>query len=329
MQERNLDPGPRPGNTRASLGHWETYYRTGALVTCPMGHVSGYTLELHDVWKDFFAGLADGARILDVATGNGAIALMAKETANALGRQYEVHGADLAQIDPARDVRDGARLFADIRFHARVPMERLPFPPETFDAVSGQYALEYAAVDAASAEIFRVLKGSGRAQFVIHHAESIILQSARESLVHADLVLNDTKVFRRLRRYLEAEHRSRTAARGPREALVAAMTSLQKAAANAGSALTLSVTLDAVQKLLNARRQLSRASMDRQIDQIEGDIRASARRLQDLVASAQSAEGIARIKRMAETLGFIECDVRPQYHAGTNLVGWRLNLRKP
>ncbi len=327
LSVKNL--GQRHGTRRLSLEHWESYYRTGALATCPMGPAPGYTLELHDVWTDFFADLSDAARILDIGTGNGAIALIAKETAITHGRRYEVHGTDLAQIDPARDVRDGARLFAGIVFHACVPTEQLPFSPASFDAVSGQYALEYTVVETALGEIFRVLKSGGPAQFIVHHGDSIIVHNARESLEHAGLVLNETKIFRKLRRHLEAERRSPAAARRTREELVAAVTHLRRAAGKATSALILHVTVDAVQKLLNARQRLSRATIDREIDHVETDVRASVRRLQDLVASAQSEEGIIRIKNTAESLGFIGCEARTQYYARENLVGWRLNLRKP
>ncbi|MGH8249121.1 MAG: class I SAM-dependent methyltransferase [Steroidobacteraceae bacterium] len=312
-----------------NLEHWETYYRGGALATCPLGSASGYTLELYDAWVEFFAGLADASRILDVGTGNGAIALIAKETAGRLGHHYEIHGTDLAQIDPVRDVAEGEKLFAGIQFHELVATERLPFPAASFNAVSGQYALEYAAVEMGLREIFRVLQGGGQAQFIMHHADSVILHNAQQSLKDADLILNRTKIFRRLRRHLEAERRSPVGARRTWVELVAAVSQLQSASGKATSALMLHVTLDAVQQLLNARQQLSRATMDRQIHVVEADIRASVRRLQDLVGSAQSVADIARIKDFAGSLGFVGCEARTQFHDGANLVGWRLNLRRP
>lgn len=329
MQRSSVGNLSHPRGTRqSSLEHWESYYRSGALASCPLGPAAGYTLELHEVWVEFFAALKDGARILDIGTGNGAIALIAAETACRLGRRYDVHGTDLARIDPVRDVHDGANLFSGIHFHARVPTERLPFSPASFDAVSGQYALEYAVVETALTEIARVLKRGGRAQFIMHHHDSIILHNARESLEHTSIVLKDTKIFRKLRRYLEAELRSPAAARRTGEELMSAVSQLQMAAGEARSPLTLHMTIDAVQKLLNARKQLSRAVIDRQIDRVENEVRVSARRLRDLVASAQSEECIEKIRVTAAALGFGGCDVRIQLHAGTNLVGWRVNFGK-
>ena len=294
-----------------------------------MGPGAGYTLEMREVWLAFFSNLPDGVKVLDVGTGNGVIALFAKEAASAAGRHYEIHGTDLAQIDPVRDVRDGAALFTGICFHPGVSTERLPFGPGAFVAVSGHYALEYTQVDASLREVFRVLKPGGRAQFIVHHAGSVLVRNAHESLRQSDLVLNDTKVFRKLRRHLEAERRSAAAARATWQQLVEAMTLLRRTAAQARPALTLDITVDAVGKLLDARRELHPAALEREIDRVENDVRASVRRLQDLVIHAQSVEAIAEIERMARAGGFGGCSAQLQHHAGQNLVGWRLNFEKP
>ena len=66
-----------------SLEQWETYYRGGAIATCPMGPDGDYDLEVRQAWVEFFSTLPEGARILDVGTGNGVVALIAAETASA------------------------------------------------------------------------------------------------------------------------------------------------------------------------------------------------------------------------------------------------------
>ena len=312
-----------------SLHHWESYYRAGALASCPLGPGGGYTQELHDAWVEFFSGLPESARILDVGTGNGAVALIARETAASVGKHYEIHGTDLAQIEPTRDVRDGARLFTGIEFHARVATERLPFEAGSFDAVSGQYALEYAAIDRALGEIHRVLKPGGCAQFILHHADSIVAHKARESLRQSALVLEETMVFRKLRRHLEAERQSQPGARRTRANLVAAIGVLRQAAEQADDPLTLNVTIDAVSKLLAARQQLSPAALNREINRVEGDIRASVHRLQDLVRCGQTEAGMQVMAELALVQGFEVTGMTPQYHAGDNLVGWRLRLARP
>ena len=312
-----------------SVEHWEAYYRGGAIATCPMGPGTSYTLELRDLWLAFFAALNDGGRELDVGTGNGAITLLAKEAATAAGRHLEIHGADLAAIDPPRHVPNGASLFAGIAFHAGVPCERLGFADGSFDAVSGQYALEYTDTTYALAEIHRVLHPGGRALFVLHHEQSVLIRNARESLAQGALVLEDTKILRKLRRHATAELESAAAQRTSWAELSAAGMRLQQAAATSLAPHLLHVVIDGVQKLLVFRRETGAAGFEREVDRFEREVRASVRRLQDLVGCAQSAEQMETMATGARRAGF-ECPAPElQHHAGENLVGWRLALTRP
>lgn len=312
-----------------SQRHWEVYYRGGELASCPLGPGGGYTGELHDAWLTFFSGLPDGARILDIGTGNGAVAFIAREAGAAEGKRYEIHGTDLAQIDPLRDVPDGPRLFAGIRFHAQVATEELPFEAASIDAVSGQYALEYADPDRALREIHRVLKAGGRAQFILHHADSIVAGNARESLRQAALVLEETTIFRRLRRFLEAQRRTPSAARNARASLAGAVETLRQAAARSKNPMILNVTIDAVQKILATRQSTGPAALGLEIERIESNTRASVHRLRDLVRTSKTEAEATQLAEMARSHGFTTLELAPQYHAIHNLVGWRMRLAKP
>jgi SAM-dependent methyltransferase len=316
------------GYTSLSLKHWETYYRGGALATCPTHAEGGYDLELRDAWVEFFSGLPENARILDVGTGNGVIALIALETGAGLGRSYEIHGTDLASIDPHRDVPDGAKRLAGIRFHPGVATEQLPFDAATFDAVSGHYALEYTHIDDALAEIHRVLKPSGRARFILHHRDSRLVENALRSLRHADWVLKETKIYRLLRRHVEAERKSRSAARRTWDELNTAGEYLREGLREPGAALIVGVTLDAVQKLLTLRSQLSPRALESEIERVEGELRASVRRLHDLVDRALREADMKAIESTAGAIGFTVLERVEQWHASENLVGWRLTLER-
>jgi ubiquinone/menaquinone biosynthesis C-methylase UbiE len=311
------------------VAHWESYYQGGRIAACPTGQDLNYTLELHDVWTEFFGGLGGAARLLDIGTGNGAISLIARQTADSLGRTYEIHGADLAEINPRRDVADGTRLFAGITFHPGVAAEKLPFEGESFSAVSGQYALEYTDTRQSLAQVLRVLKPGAAAQFVMHHADSIIIDRAHASLRHADAVLMDTKVHRKLRRFLDAEQRPRAAARRAWDDLATALSTLHANGRADADRLVIDVTLDAVSKLLESRRSLSRAALDREIDSVENDLRNSVRRLQDLIGAAITDSVMAEYAQRARSLGFVDVTYTPMYHARRALVGWRFRLRKP
>lgn len=313
------------------LKHWETYYRGGALATFPTGPGGTYDQELRDAWIGFFRELPDGARILDVATGNGAVALIARQAAAESGREWEVDASDRAQIDPPRHVPDGARLLQGIRFHPGIATEELPFADGHFDAVSGQYALEYMDTAAALAQIHRVLKPDGRAQFVLHHADSLLVRSAKVSLREAELVLRETKIYRRLEKLVALGQVAPAVAERAAAELRTAIRTLKNAlpsAEQAGGGRILKVTLDAVQKLLAARTKMRPEQVEREVGHAENDLRASVRRLNDLVAHVLDGDGMTALERQAADAGFTLVERAPQYHAGDHLVGWRLLLSR-
>jgi ubiquinone/menaquinone biosynthesis C-methylase UbiE len=314
-----------------SVKQWETYYRTGALATGPTGPDGLYDQEVRQAWTQFFSTQPDGARVLDVATGNGVVALIAADTAASLGRHWEIHAADLARINPLRDVPGGDNRLAGITFHGGTPTEQLPFEAESFDAVTGHYAIEYSDVPAALKEVFRVLKPDGNAQFILHNDQSALVGNARISLQEADYLFKETKVFRRLRHLVTLENVSKDVLERATTELRIAIKSLKQALERArqyGAGHILSVALDATHKLLMARKD-NAPSIEQEIDRVESDIRDSARRLNDLVASARNEEQMAQIEKQAAEAGFTQIERLPQYYAGGNLVGWLLLLHRP
>jgi SAM-dependent methyltransferase len=322
-------------NAILSLEQWETYYRGGALSTCPTAPDGGYDREVRDAWVEFFSPLRDGAHVLDIGTGNGVVALIAADTAAAGGRTFQIHGTDLARIDPVKHVADGARRFAGIAFHPGVATEELPFDPASFDAVSGHYALEYSEPVAALAAIHRVLKPGGVAQFVLHHAQSALIRSAHLSMREANWLFSEAKLYRKLQKVVVMEQStgrlSQPAAIAANElrATIQALKQSIEPARRTGGGRVLAVALDAAQKLLTLRQHTAPQSAGIEVDRAEQDMRASVRRLNDLVGHARSDDDMARLEALATAAGFEVVERVPQLHAGNNLVGWRLRLRKP
>jgi ubiquinone/menaquinone biosynthesis C-methylase UbiE len=317
---------------RLSVEQWEAYYRAGALATGPAGPDGNYDLEVRQAWAEFFSTLPDGARVLDVGTGNGVIPLIAAETAQARGIRFEIHGTDLARIDPVRDVRDGERRFKGIRFHPETATERLPFDAGSFDAVSGHYALEYSDPAAALAQVHRVLVPGGQAQFVLHHADSVLVRSAQRSMRETDFLLKDVKLYRRVHRLVTQEQvtpdTTRRITDELRQAIQATKRALEQARASGGG-MVLGVTLDAAQKLLQLRKEMDAQRTGLEVDRAEAALRASWRRLNDLVAHARTAADMESLKTLAAAQGFTQIECSPQFHAGRNLVGWLLLLHRP
>jgi ubiquinone/menaquinone biosynthesis C-methylase UbiE len=314
-----------------SLQHWENFYRAGALATGPTGPDGGYDQQVLQAWLDFFSALPDGACVVDIGTGNGVVAAIAAQQGRALGRQWTVHGVDLAQIQPMQDVPGAAQRLAGIQFHPGVGAEQLPFGDASVDAISGHYALEYADTARALAEAARVLKPGGAAQFVLHHSASVLVHNARLSLAQADYVLSDNKVYRKLRRVVSMTGETQAVVQRAAEELREAIQGLKHAlgvAAQTSSSVVLEVSLDAVHKLLVARTQMSPAAAECEVDLVEGELRASVRRLTDLVSRARDAAALQVLVEQARACGLAQVHLGEMVHGDNQLVGWKLVLRR-
>ncbi|MFT4628917.1 MAG: ubiquinone/menaquinone biosynthesis C-methylase UbiE [Arenicella sp.] len=141
---------------------------------------------LNSIWQEFARSLDDGAKVLDLATGNGAVPvalLSARE-------QLQIDAVDQAAIDPIQFVKGVIELEA-VNFHSDIDVNTLPFTSDSFDAITSQFGIEYAGLSEATAKALEVLKKNGRMSFLIHHADSAIIDSSRVKLREMEQLLKE------------------------------------------------------------------------------------------------------------------------------------------
>lgn len=117
-------------------------------------------------WAVLAKGLPPRAKVLDLATGGGAVL----DALHALRGDLRLTGVDSAEGLPRRP---GMRLLG------RTANERLSFADVTFDAVTSRFGIEYGPLAASAAEAARVLRPGGRIALVLHHAGSRIVSHNR------------------------------------------------------------------------------------------------------------------------------------------------------
>ena len=182
------------------MQHWSDYWRnSGALNSfAESGAASGYAGEIADFWQQQLSKYAQDACMLDVGTGNGALAALVAEYARQNKYMWDVIGVDAAAIEPATSLQGNPELLrklAGITFHGETPIAEMPFADSSVDCVVSQFAFEYADAEPALTEIFRVLKPGGELIVMAHHAESALVQDSRRGLEIFDYILNNSPLF--------------------------------------------------------------------------------------------------------------------------------------
>ena len=156
---------------------WSSYWAAGGLHSCIGSFAGNYAGAIGAFWRDRAAALPDGARVLDLATGNGALPLLFREQSGP--RTLRIDAVDLAQVAPRWHRADE---HADIRFHSGVAMEQLPFPDASFDLVASPFGFEYARRDPARAEALRVASPDATIALVMHNRDGVRVAFARGEL---------------------------------------------------------------------------------------------------------------------------------------------------
>ncbi|RUO23877.1 hypothetical protein CWE09_12045 [Aliidiomarina minuta] len=165
------------------MKHWSLYWNNvPSLSSFAEGEAKrGYAGEVNDFWLQHFANLPKGASVLDVGSGNGALAVLVSEYGKTEKLNLDVHAADAAVIDPKQVFSDDKEMLdklADISFHTETPMEKLPFDDASVDLVVSQFAFEYAEKNAALKEIMRVLKPGGQLVIMGHNKSSSLVKDS-------------------------------------------------------------------------------------------------------------------------------------------------------
>lgn len=153
-------------------------------------------------WRDYFAALPAGSRILDIATGNGAVLVHAAEAEALRAVKFELSGVDLADIDPPRYLSALPRALHDATFLGGVAAEDLPFDAGRFDCVVSQYGLEYANIERALAEAARVLGPGGCLRWLAHCEDSDVAQQNSDQDRQVDLLLSPEGPVRAMERLI-------------------------------------------------------------------------------------------------------------------------------
>lgn len=304
---------------------WTNYWQTGNLHSCLVTRSEGEEdVPVHDHdWRQFFGALEDGARILDVGTGNGAVAQLAYETGKQGDKHFEVHGVDAAEIAPASPV---GTTTTSLEFHSGTPMERLPFDDGTFDCVVSQYALEYSDMEASFEAIARVLKPRGKMRFILHSADSTPVLSSKKELEVLQEIIDDIGVIRCLRNMLVARTEKPAKVGLADRKVVKALKKLEAIIQGDNAIMHHANFFRVGVELYNHRLSPARAEMLQRLAKMDEDYSRVRERLGQMVSAALDTGKFEVLQDYVSSQGF-EATKTDHLSSNDGIVGWLIELK--
>jgi len=300
--------------SRLNAAQWSAYWRSGAVTTFQDIFSGNYDRDVADFWRECFAGLDSGARMVDLACGNGALALLAAAWRRDQGAQFEIDAVDYAEIAPPPDP-DNRALAEGIGFYAGRRLESTGLNEGAYQLAVSQFGLEYGETESALAEVNRILAATGATLAVIcHHEGSDIVKQGRQGLEQQALCAASPlpELVRRLQTRLEQVQRE---GRDPakdracerlRDKFNRATTALHSAAEQQANPAHLLYFIRGCLAPFDAAN-MQRMPLTRRlamIDQLLAACQSFELRMQDLVSAALSEEDLARWDGILRGYGF-------------------------
>lgn len=277
--------------------------------------------------------MPDGARILDLCTGNGAAALIAAETARKRAGSFRIVAVDQADIDPASHVSRHGDDYASIIFLRDTEIEKLPFPGAGFAAVISQYGIEYTDLDRSLPEAVRMIAPGGRLRFVVHAADGVVAHGSRAVIADADELLDGIDLPGRavgcFEAVLAAERGGGDVALADRH-FAAFQNALERTARQVSQAADQTMFRNSGAVLLDTfqrRGSFDLEQMLAKVEEVRSEIAAHRGRLGALVEAALDAKGAAAVADRLGALGGVAAS-RP-LDSAAGLIGHVIAARFP
>lgn len=168
---------------------WARHWASGAAHSCAGSYGDTYGGVVAQFWRKQAAGLTADTRVLDIATGSGALPRLLRTLQP--DAAWQMDAVDLAPVQPTWWQDLPAARQSLTRFHGGVSAESLPFADAQFDVVISQYGLEYADLPRAVAELLRVRARQGRVALVLHHVQARPVVLAAVEMAHIQWLRGD------------------------------------------------------------------------------------------------------------------------------------------
>lgn len=306
--------------------HWDDFWSQGFITTFGETLSENYTGELRVFWENLFSSVKDEQIILDLATGNGAIACIAADVTSRHGKLVSILASDVAKIsDDIKSRQETKILRSSIKFFSKTPCEKLPFAQNQINLATSQFGIEYSDWNQSLREIFRILKPGASAHFICHHESSSIVKSSMSEIEIYDSALKKHDIFSAATEFVQNFDSS------DREKSARSSQHLNKVVNEfrlefQEQPLCSAIIAEIAESMKRLRSIGAKATLDH-LTRATIEFESARARLKDMKSAALGAKDIENVLKISESEGFSFATQKEFRHL-SEVIGVHLHLTK-
>lgn len=189
---------------RLSSEQWSKYWEKGRLTTFVGRFDNNYDGDVMAFWHLILRKFPTGSKIVDLAAGNGALAILAASYGSKNKKDFQITAIDYARVDPSRlnHKEIDSNILRQIDFKSNTRIESTGCESGFFDCAISQFGFEYGNCEESVTEVSRILKKE-KATFcvMVHKQGSVVHKQSQEGLNHAN-ACEQSKLHSTLRKML-------------------------------------------------------------------------------------------------------------------------------
>lgn len=183
--------------------HWSNYWQGGQLTSLPQDFNENYSGAIQLKWLDCFRSFEKDKSLLDLCTGNCAIALLASEYSNSNKLNWSITAVDAANVKKENISLKNPKhqqYLKNIKLIANTNVENIELDSNSFDVITSQYGIEYCNWEIVAQQIVRLLKKNGEFIMISHSGDTEIVKFMETEESDYSFLTNE-KLFKFLLKY--------------------------------------------------------------------------------------------------------------------------------
>ncbi|WNZ58355.1 class I SAM-dependent methyltransferase [Microbulbifer sp. MKSA007] len=321
-----------------NLEQWTNFWKQGFPTSFAQVLPHSYTGKTGEYWRSTVSGLSPNSKVLDIACGNGAIALLIADEASKSGKPLEIHAADAANITPLATNKNprNQKLLEKLHFHSCMAIEKIHSLDEKFNLITSQFGFEYSNKLEAARSIEKSLESGGVFKAICHKTNSTPYRNCSDEVLAHKLITEELRIPEQTTSFIhdfkdiQSIEEAKVKLGNPHTAdkLKYLITSVEMLISKHPKSATTYFVRNSLENFLQRNLASNNATKDKFLSFFSTELEYTALRSQNQLDSSLSEESMGNLLAIFERLG-MQPLARDKFYDENNCTGWKIEILKP